>query len=605
MAKIKMVKSHKKTFLLPIIILVVFAMVIGVSFATLTATKNFGNVIGGYFPGNTYDLYYDAEDCSSGTITNGKTYGYNDYLCDPEVPEGYFFEGWYNGNTKVDNDTLVLTNQDVTLTANFISLTHTVSFDADGGGINNTEYFRFDGRTQSVNGTIFNATWGTDYLEFNRANNSVVALGVMNPDTAILTVEFSIPEYASDSTNYYVISNLNGGGYQIMINNPDTSTHQNEILGSVNIEGTNQRVYSTFETELNKKYKVTMSYDGIYLKLFINGKLTHQRRLPGVINPPTNATPMSFGANPNGSTAKTGSNDGGLLTGKIYNATVSSNPRYTKTVDHGGTYGTLPTPTKEFYTFRGWYDGDNEVTSSTTYPYSTDKEIIAKYSYNYVCKYIDNTYSQTPSDHTSIGTKYECDLGDGVARNFYVLAKDNNTGTVRMIMDRNLSDSVGSDVTMTYASAMSFFDENNPGYSTVQSWIHALSVEHPDGQDVANAVGNTSFDITTASSSQNKFYLDPNNGVYGQTQVANANNLSAYRWLFNYLNTCTSYGCDPDTDTASTATRGYWAHNLSASNDSAAWSVVRSGRLLGYEMSDTSNLGVRPVVTLYQTSLYE
>ena len=120
MAKIKMLNNCHKVFLIPIIALVVFAMVIGVSFAALKAVKIFGGVTVGYFPGNTYNLYYNVANCDPSTITNGKEYGYNGYLCDPATPDDYIFEGWYNGNTKIEDDTIVVTSQDVTLTANFV-----------------------------------------------------------------------------------------------------------------------------------------------------------------------------------------------------------------------------------------------------------------------------------------------------------------------------------------------------------------------------------------------------------------------------------------------------------------------------------------------------
>ena len=95
-------------------------------------------------------------------------------------------------------------------------------------------------------------------------------------------------------------------------------------------------------------------------------------------------TPFVIGANPNPNTAVNGTIDSGAgLTGKIYSAYVSSNPRYKKTVVYNGTYGTLPTPTKPYHTFIGWYDSsDNLVTSSTVYNTSGNSELIAKYTYD-------------------------------------------------------------------------------------------------------------------------------------------------------------------------------------------------------------------------------
>ena len=95
MAKIKIFNTHKKIFLIPIVLLVVFVMLIGVSLANFTAVKNFGNIIGGYFPGNTYTLSYDDANCNSKSVKLGKEYG---ELCEPTVPSGYVFDGWNGKN---------------------------------------------------------------------------------------------------------------------------------------------------------------------------------------------------------------------------------------------------------------------------------------------------------------------------------------------------------------------------------------------------------------------------------------------------------------------------------------------------------------------------
>ena len=79
----------------------------------------------------------------------------------------------------------------------------------------------------------------------------------------------------------------------------------------------------------------------------------------------------------------TGAVDGSLFSGKVYSAYLYSNPRYTKTVTYKDTYGTLPTPTKPYHTFTGWYDSSNHlVTSSTVYNTTGNTELIAKYTYN-------------------------------------------------------------------------------------------------------------------------------------------------------------------------------------------------------------------------------
>ncbi len=49
------------------------------------------------------------------------------------------------------------------------------------------------------------------------------------------------------------------------------------------------------------------------------------------------------------------------------------------TVTYGQAYGNLPTPTKEGYSFGGWYDGDNKVENTTTYQTESNTELKAKW----------------------------------------------------------------------------------------------------------------------------------------------------------------------------------------------------------------------------------
>ena len=95
MAKMKIYNGYRNIFLIPIILLVVLAMFIGISFAAFKAVKNFGSIVGGYFPGNTYTVSFDDGNCDSLSVKLGKEYG---ELCEPTAPSGYVFDGWNGKN---------------------------------------------------------------------------------------------------------------------------------------------------------------------------------------------------------------------------------------------------------------------------------------------------------------------------------------------------------------------------------------------------------------------------------------------------------------------------------------------------------------------------
>ena len=257
-----------------------------------------------------------------------------------------------------------------------------VSFDADGGVINGQSYINFNGTTKYVNGNTFNTTWGTDHLIFDRANGSVVAFGVYKPSTVMIAVDFSLSSF-NDSENQLIMSNVHSGGIILGVVSSSNASKPNYIYANFNMEGTGQTLYSKTAIQLNQRYRVIVSYDGVYYKMYVNGELAQKKNLSTEIQHPTAAVPIVLGANPNANTGITGAVDGSIQSGKIYRAYLSSNPRYTKSVVKNSTYGTLPTPTKQYYTFTGWYDSSNKlVTDSTVYSASGNTELVAKYTYD-------------------------------------------------------------------------------------------------------------------------------------------------------------------------------------------------------------------------------
>ena len=201
----------------------------------------------------------------------------------------------------------------------------------------------------------------------------------------------------------------------------------------------------------------------------------------------------------------------------------------------------------------------------------------------------------------TIGSKYECDPGDGTKRNFFVLVVGNNQ--VKLIMEKNITQ--GSNAkTMTWMNAMKYF-RTGAGSSTKASWVNVIDVDLPMAQDIANAVGNTGWNMED-NNYDGWFYFDKNGSSYGQTQVANSSNLSNFRWLYNYTRECSASGCDSATSLGSTEAYGYWTRDIVAQQkDSAgrAWAVGRGGNLSRYSVSDGTLSGVRPVITVLKSNL--
>lgn len=184
-----------------------------------------------------------------------------------------------------------------------------------------------------------------------------------------------------------------------------------------------------------------------------------------------------------------------------------------------------------------------------------------------------------------VGSKYECDPGDGTTRNFYLL--ENKTNEVDLIMDRNITQGTET-TTMTYTNAMSYLSTN--GYTT--SWKNVTGVDLPTAQQIASALKKSDFDVTSNSASWWCFASktqDSQSIPYCDTDAA-----KEFNWLYDYTRTCNGCTHSLDSDEA----LGYWTKNSVANNASLAWIVSRFGCMRQNAVTNTSDNGVRPVITV-------
>ena len=137
------------------------------------------------------------------------------------------------------------------------------------------------------------------------------------------------------------------------------------------------------------------------------------------------------------------------------------------------------------------------------------------------------------------------------------------------------------------------------GASTSLSWNSSKTYTQP---------------VTDKSTQMSWYYFDGNGTSYSgwQTQVASSSNKSAYAWLFDNTYQCLSKGCNKeDNNQYSTAAasnnpgnfniHGYWTSDVY--NINYPWAVTESGLLGSNYVTDTSNIGIRPVITLSKTSV--
>ena len=171
----------------------------------------------------------------------------------------------------------------------------------------------------------------------------------------------------------------------------------------------------------------------------------------------------------------------------------------------------------------------------------------------------------------ALGTEYTCDLGDG-ERTFYVLKEDGEN--VKLLMNENLGDRVAwaesGDNSEGPVTATAYLASQTSGWTTLTSVGGTVSLV--DAQDIADALGNTSWNDSASSG----FIFTGSD------------------WMIVNLD-----GSYPGEN----GPFGYWT-STATSYSGYAWSM-EVGALTSFEFYvDTIHLyGVRPVITISKENM--
>jgi len=238
-------------------------------------------------------------------------------------------------------------------------------------------------------------------------------------------------------------------------------------------------------------------------------------------------------------------------------------------------------------------NNDNDVEDvQTAIDVLYDKAINTSGVTKKVCKYIsEGSFGQ----EEQIGAKYECDPGDGVKRNFYILEANNNK--VDLIMENNISDTVGTLRTTTWKDAMKFF-RTGAGASIKESWTNVIDIDLPKAQAIVDATERTNWLVGENTATWWCFGSKAQDSQ--SSPYCNSTTNAPYAWLFNHLTDCTLTGCT--TDSGATA-YGYWTRDL-IYNTTNAWCVHGRGTLTRNTVTDDTYYGIRPVITVLKSNLY-
>ena len=220
---------------------------------------------------------------------------------------------------------------------------------------------------------------------------------------------------------------------------------------------------------------------------------------------------------------------------------------YREPVANGGSFGSLPEPTRPGYTFEGWYTGTDgsgtKLTTSTVFDSNTPTQYYANWEeMTYVCKIATVQHSEqcsrtsggcyaanwrSPnntlnygyliinSSPVTAGAAYDCDVDyDGTfdpdTERFYYFGTEN--GNAKLIYFKNMS----NNASVPYLDAIALLpnyelDENNP---SVPVWDNPNLVQHTSGDYTGKAARFMTFgEISNGLYSGSNNHITPSDPV--------------------------------------------------------------------------------------------
>ena len=301
----------------------------------------------------------DRNNTSAGTVSSlTSTYKVGDSATiTASTNNGYTWVGWYDGDTKLTDElsyTFTMTAENKTYTAKWQANTYIITFDVNGGNAleSNTQQVTYDSTytlpTLTRDGYTF-AGWYNGTTKYTNGTWNTVS-------NVTLTAKWTPITYTISYT-------LNGGSVS---GNPSSYTIESEDIFLNNPTRTGYTFSGWTGTEIDFQSKnVTISNGSI-------GNRTY------TANWQVNTYTITFDVN--------GGDE------------LESN---TQQVTYNSTY-TLPTPTREGYTFAGWYDGSTKYTNGT-WETASNVTLSAKWTpTSYSITYILNggSVSSNPSTYT-------------------------------------------------------------------------------------------------------------------------------------------------------------------------------------------------------------
>ena len=133
------------------------------------------------------------------------------------------------------------------------------------------------------------------------------------------------------------------------------------------------------------------------------------------------------------------------------------------------------------------------------------------------------------------------------------------------------------------------------GANTALSWDSSKTYTNP---------------VTDMTTQVDSFHFDGSGNTYAgwKSQIANESNKSRYSWLYNNTTYCLQYGCRIEDNNeyaggngGMNTPHGYWTSDAQLIN--YGWGVSSGGGITSNDVTEATNFGVRPVITVSKTTV--
>ncbi|MCR5113247.1 MAG: InlB B-repeat-containing protein [Acholeplasmatales bacterium] len=331
----------------------------------------------------------DIED----TVTYGKKYN-------PSTPtrEGYTFDGWYYGDIKFENGNYLYA-KDITLVAKWKAKSFTIALDANGGEVSTTslnvtygeayelptptrEGYTFEGWYNDDTKIETTGTWST------LSSSNLTLKAKWSIKVCTLTLDANGGEVSTASLNVTY-----GEAYELPTPTREGYTFEGWYNDDTKIETTGTwSTLSSGNLTLKAKWSIkvcTLTLDANGGEVSIASKNITYGKAYQLPTPTRDG--YTFAGWYNGDTlfAQTGTceTEGSITlvakwTANTYSVVLNYNDESTTNQTVELTYGEayeLPTPTREHYTFAGWYYGDTLVENTGNWSIAGNVTLEAKW----------------------------------------------------------------------------------------------------------------------------------------------------------------------------------------------------------------------------------